>query len=313
MPAPRARLNQQEAQFRHLVAALHQEHRADRRTIDLGDPAALARGIEVAQKLRDDPGDQRLEGRAPAILLGIARGVARQHPAHVADPVRAQHDRRRGRARRKRPLDRAHGLDQLLLARLRHRFQQRRDQPMRAAVERPKRGTAFGAERHEELPAVLGRGLAGDQAGLGERAEDAAQIAVVEPERAGDRARRRVRGLCKFVQHARLGQGEASVDETVPQQADLAGVEAVELAHRGDAGRKFGRSHRGYVKLYDISHTIHCLSQVSRRNLARGQRLSSSSNGMIPLRSRTRRPPPSRRKRSASGSPALSRWPPARS
>ena len=50
---------------------------------------------------------------------------------------------------------------------------------------------------------------------IGERAEDAAQIAVVEPERAGDRARRRVRDLCKLVQHARLGQREASVNETV--------------------------------------------------------------------------------------------------
>src|ERR1700684_1868206 len=44
--AARARLDQQQAEFCHLVVASNQEHRADRPPVDVGDPAAFARGVE---------------------------------------------------------------------------------------------------------------------------------------------------------------------------------------------------------------------------------------------------------------------------
>src|SRR5919197_3540709 len=47
-------LDEQKAQLRHLVARLHEEHRADDLALLLGDPAALALRIEALEELGRD-------------------------------------------------------------------------------------------------------------------------------------------------------------------------------------------------------------------------------------------------------------------
>ena len=247
--AARLRLDQQQAQLCDVLAALDQKHGADAGAVQLGDPALFARGIELAQELSHDLGGQRLECSAPAVFFSVTGRVPLQHPAHVAGAVRAVQDRGRARGvRRQAPLDRLHGRDNLLLARLRHGLQQRADQLFRAVIELAERGAAFGAEREQRLPSVFGRGLADDQVRLGESSKQPAQIAVVEAEGGRDRRRRRLLGLPQFIEHARLGQGEAGVDHAVPQQPDLPGVEAVEPADGVDALGELRRGHAGKAR-----------------------------------------------------------------
>src|SRR5438067_13077494 len=78
----------------------------------LGDPAAAAPWIEVAQELGDDVGDQRLEQRAPTVLLLVEDAVALDHPAHVAGTVRPQRDFVFCRRRLEHRLHCAEGTDQ---------------------------------------------------------------------------------------------------------------------------------------------------------------------------------------------------------
>ncbi len=60
----------------------------------LGDPAALAFRIELADEGGDDLRDERLELRAPAVLGGVEERLAVHDPAHVADAGLAQDERR---------------------------------------------------------------------------------------------------------------------------------------------------------------------------------------------------------------------------
>src|ERR1700733_6908506 len=55
------RVDQQQPQFGDIVAVPDQKYRADLNAIDLRDPAAFPRGIERAQELGGDFGDQALE------------------------------------------------------------------------------------------------------------------------------------------------------------------------------------------------------------------------------------------------------------
>ena len=50
----RRRVDQQQTDFCDLIGLLHQKDRADLFAVDLGNPAALACGIEVFQKFRGD-------------------------------------------------------------------------------------------------------------------------------------------------------------------------------------------------------------------------------------------------------------------
>src|SRR5439155_290127 len=73
----------------------HTPHaRADALAAALGDPAALARRIEVLDEPGDDPGHQRLEALVPAVFLGVERAVPLHHPAQVAGTMFAQQDLR---------------------------------------------------------------------------------------------------------------------------------------------------------------------------------------------------------------------------
>ncbi len=85
------------------------------------------------------------------------------------------------------------------------------------------------------LPRVGRRRLAHDEAAPLEIAQYAAQIAGVEIERAADPARRHRAALRDLVKEARLAERIGAVEIGFAQHADLARVEAVEAAHRGDA------------------------------------------------------------------------------
>src|SRR5438132_6042870 len=78
------RFHQQQAQLGNRLCFLNQEYRADNLAFALGDPAALALGIEVLDKVGNDLGDQGFEALVVAILLGIEHAMAMHHPTHVA-------------------------------------------------------------------------------------------------------------------------------------------------------------------------------------------------------------------------------------
>ena len=71
-------------------------------------------GSKCSTNFATMPGHQRLEALVVAVLLGVQRAVARDHPAHVAGARRAQHVAAAPRAARshEQSLDGAHGLDQ---------------------------------------------------------------------------------------------------------------------------------------------------------------------------------------------------------
>src|ERR1700720_2929931 len=78
------RLDQEEAQPGHPVGLLDQADGADGLAVALGDPATLALGVELADELRDDLGDQRLEALVEPVLLRVEDAVTVDDPAHVA-------------------------------------------------------------------------------------------------------------------------------------------------------------------------------------------------------------------------------------
>src|SRR5437016_7513375 len=92
--AARRGLDDQQAQLGGRSRLLDDEHRADALAAALGDPAALARRIEVLDEPGDDPGHQRLEALVPAVFLGVERAVPLHHPAQVAGTMFAQQDLR---------------------------------------------------------------------------------------------------------------------------------------------------------------------------------------------------------------------------
>src|SRR5690606_26825168 len=82
----RTRLDEQHPQLRHPLAfrMLHEHHRADVLAILLRNPAALTLWIEVADEVRDDLRDARLEPLVPAVLAVVEHTVAVHDPTHVA-------------------------------------------------------------------------------------------------------------------------------------------------------------------------------------------------------------------------------------
>ena len=74
-----------------------------------------------------------------------------------------------------------------------------------------------------------------DQAALFEIAQDAAQIAGVEIERAADVVCGRGLVVGELVEHPHLAERIGAVEIGFAQDADLARVEAIEAAYRGDA------------------------------------------------------------------------------
>src|SRR5262249_38122923 len=156
---------------------------ADRLAIDLGDPAALALSIETAQKFRRELGDQRLELLVPAIFLGVKRAVPADHPAHIADAVRAQKigDLALGFAAQK-ALDRFHAGEQLLLLRFGRGTQHRADLAFGSQLERGEGLASRRGEREQDLPPIIRRWRFHQKPALLEALKGPAQIAGVEAE-----------------------------------------------------------------------------------------------------------------------------------
>ena len=110
----------------------------------------------------------------------------------------------------------------------------RADLVARARVQRRERVVAPAGQGEEALPAVGLRAGALEQPALLEAAQDAAQIARIEPELSPERARGDGVLMRELVEDAPLGQGERAGQIALVQEADLPRVEAIEPPHRGD-------------------------------------------------------------------------------
>ena len=104
---------------------------------------------------------------------------------------------------------------------------------------------AMRFDRRETLAAALGdREVASPAVGLGglpadqpvrfEVAQDAAEVAGIESQIAGDFGRGRPVALTDFVEHARLRQRKRAADPAFAQDADALRVEPVEAPQRRD-------------------------------------------------------------------------------
>ena len=91
-------------------------------------------------------------------------------------------------------------------------------------------------QRQQGLAAVGRRGLARKQAVALEALQDAAQVAGVDLQFAAKFGGGKIVALGQFVEHARLGEREAAVQQALPQGADDARVETAEPADGGDRG-----------------------------------------------------------------------------
>ena len=76
----RTGLDQQQTQLGDALGLADEKHRADDLAVGLGDPAALARRIELAQEIGGDLGDERFERRIVAVLLRIEGAVPMDDP-----------------------------------------------------------------------------------------------------------------------------------------------------------------------------------------------------------------------------------------
>src|SRR5262245_62941775 len=84
-------LDQEKAQPRDLLCVPHQQNRSDILALALGDPAALALAIMVADEGRDDFRRQRFDPLVPAVFLPVKRAVTGHDPTHVAGAGSRQH------------------------------------------------------------------------------------------------------------------------------------------------------------------------------------------------------------------------------
>src|ERR1700693_41609 len=108
--------DQEHPKLRDLFRLPDEEDRPHDLSLSLGDPAALARGIEIPDESRRDLGHERFEGLIPAVLLRVERAVTMDHPTHVARLVRPQNVRSlRLPAFAEKSLDRPHRSEQALL------------------------------------------------------------------------------------------------------------------------------------------------------------------------------------------------------
>jgi len=82
------------------------------------------------------------------------------------------------------------------------------------------------------LPPIRGQRLAGDQVVLIEILDNPAEVARIETKFDPDLFRGQVFAGGEFVQHPRLAQRERTFQQLLVENAELAGVEAVEGAHR---------------------------------------------------------------------------------
>lgn len=107
-------------------------------------------------------------------------------------------------------------------------------------------------QRQQALTPVDRRGCARKQPIALNPLEDAAEVTRIEIQFAAEFSGRNPGALGKLVQHPRLGQREAAVQETVVQGADHARVEAAKSPDGGDAVVEgCGLSHDAVIRLID--------------------------------------------------------------
>lgn len=259
-PEPaRLRLDDQHAQPGDRVAFLDDKHRADPHAILLGDPALVARRVEVAQEPGDDFGDIGFHLVIETVFLRIERAVAIDDPAHVAGAMRAQDKSRCRLAFPAEQLgDDPHRCHETRLLAIGERRQQRADRRLRGAVERFERVAALRGQRDHRLPAVLRRLAAQDQALPLEVAQDPRQIAGVEIEFAAEPRGGRAVALRHRLEYPALGQRKRRVEERLRQNAELLRVEPVETADRRDTAieRRGTHAEPPRTRNWEIQSTI---------------------------------------------------------
>jgi hypothetical protein len=210
----------------------------------LGDPAGFARRIEAVDEIGGDACHQRLEAPVPAVLAGVERAVAADHPADVAALRRPQQP---GRSRgavlaAEQLLDRPHRRQQLGPIGLAEGGEQAGDAVLAVLVERGEGALAGGSEAQVQVPGIVLGAHAPDQLAFLQAAQQPAEVARVEVEVAGKLGRGGPVAVREFPEQARFGQAEAGLGQPFLKHADAARVEAVEAADRG-SGRLGGGRH----------------------------------------------------------------------
>ena len=84
-----------------------------------------------------------------------------------------------------------------------------------------------------------------DQAALLEPAEHAAQVAGIQAELTRELGGRGLGLVGELEEDSRLGKSELAARQSVPEDAYLLGVEAVETANAIDVADRIGQSHHG--------------------------------------------------------------------
>lgn len=199
--------------------------------------------IKILNEFGDDARDESLELFVVMMLFGVQNAVAMNHPAHVAGLMEAEEVT--GISCRFFPglvtekiFDCVHGAHKASLILGRKGAQHGADLFIGAAVERCKGFAAARGQREKALTPVGGGPLPVDEAAPGEVTEDAAEVAGVEAEVAGDSAGRGIFQARYLVQYAAFGERESTAQETLVEDADALGIKTVEVANGFDAPRE---------------------------------------------------------------------------
>jgi len=185
-----------------------EEDGADGLAVALGDPAALACGVEVVDEVGGDSGDEGLEALVPAVLAGVEEAVTLDDPAHVSRAVRAEDERGLGGRGGEDCLDSRHRLDELDALRVGEGSDQLLDLLVGALVEDGEFFLSRFGEGEERLPCVGRGGFAGEEFSVDESAEDATEIAEVEVKGSGDFRGCGLSAGGDLVEDAGFGKGE---------------------------------------------------------------------------------------------------------
>ena len=154
-------------------------------------------------------------------------------------------------------LDRAHRIEHALALWRRERCEDRAHLLLRAFVERGERAAARSGQREHVAPRIVLGSRAREPALGAEALENAAEIALVEAERAGKLGGADAAMVRELVHHAHFGQRKRTFEQALVEHADALRVEAVEASRgfdmsgeHGDAAIGYG-SHSSFVQMVD--------------------------------------------------------------
>ena len=213
-----------------------EEDGADGFAVALGDPAALAGGVEVVDEVGGDMGDEGLEALVPAVLAGVEEAMTLDDPAHVSGAMGAEDEGWSGGRWREDCLDGRHRLDEMGALHVGEGSNHLLDLFVGALVEGGEFFLSGFGEGEERLPCVDGRCFAGDEFSVDEGAKDPAEIAEVEVECGGDLGCSGLSVGGDLVEDAGFGEREGALQEVFFEGADRAGIEAVEASDGDDVG-----------------------------------------------------------------------------